>query len=284
MLIVLDVEKAVHKNIAGRLRSLIHPYEITTRVKKQNRVTVLYIRYSSHRGAVRFKKIYEYMIGAPKTILCSSELSLEGTPFTRFESNELKKHLMMNLVTSIIRRLGHTAEQLKLGFYDPMAENSQLASRLLTDIPELTVVSDMPRFYERESERLTEEMGASFLVSNSPERLSGCDIVICPEKTEQRLPVSDNTLIFTTCKPRVSMKGTVIYEYLPEYPYRYERIKPSDIDEVYFLSALYSLCGVKELSELVPLKCGDGSTLYSTDRLVQRLKRLKTPDELLRAE
>lgn len=280
MLIVLDVQKNESRDILSRIKALLHPYEIVTRVKKQNKVTVLYIRYISNRGRIRFKKIYEYAVGAPKTILCSKELQLEDTPFKRFESSELNKCLMQNFILSILRDLGSAAGELRLGFYDPMAENPELAEKLLKEVPKLSVVSNMPRFYERESERLVEQLGAPLLVSNSPEQLSHCDVVICPDKIEQHLPVSEQALIFTAEKPSVSLKGTVISEYFPEFPYRFDRLKPKSVDDVYFLSALYSLCGVRELSSLLPRKCGDGSVLYSRERLVQRLIRLRSPDEI----
>ncbi len=284
MLIVLDVKREKSLTLSRRLRSLFQPYEITARVKKQNKVTVLYLCYHAYRGEIRYKKLYEYAVGAPKTILCSQELDLSRTPFRRFESNALDKCLMQNFVLHLLRETGRLSQPLRIAYYDPMAENPAYLGKLLQETSALTVVSSMPRFYERESERLMEQWGVPLLVTNTPEGLSNCDILIAPDTITRHLPLSERTLVFTTARPAVSLKGTVIYEYFPEFPYRYQRLRAQTVAEGYFLSALYSLGGVKELAGLLPEKCGDGNTLYTADRLVQRLRHLKEPQELLCAE
>ncbi len=282
MLIVLEVERESNNGIVKKIKSLFHPYEIKTKIKKQNKVSVLYIRYKAYRGEIRFKKIYELAIGAPKTILCSKDIVLDNSPFKRFDNNEFNVVMMQNFICSILKKADIPPEKLNIAYYDPMAENPLFAEKLLEYTSKLTVVSNMPKFYEKESERIADSIGVPLLVSNSPERLSGCDIVVCPQKIDMHLPVSENTIVFTSSKPAVSLKSAAIYEYFPEFPYKYKRLKSRNTDDIYFLSALYSLCGVKELSRLIPLKGGDGNVMFTSDRLVHRLKSLKADDELMK--
>ena len=275
MLLVLDVKNDPHPTLSRRIRSLFRPYEIVVRVRKQNKVTFLFMRYHAYRGNIRFRKIYERSIGASKTILCSPELNLTHTPFRRFESTELTKCLMQNLVLRLVREL--SSLKLRLGVYDPMGENPSLPEALLQEASTVTVVTNMPRFYERESERLLHTQGVPLRVSRNPESLSACDLVICPEAITQHLPLSNRALVFTTEKPSVSVKGTVLYEYFPPFPYRYNRLRTRLLEDTYVLSALYTLCGVKELDKLVPESAGDGHTLFSAERLEQRLLHEKEP-------
>lgn len=282
MLIVLEVEKENRKGIVRKIKSIFHPYEIRTRVRKQNKVSVLYIRYKAYSGEIRFKKIYELAIGAPKTILCSRDIVLDNSPFTRFENDEFNIIMMQNFICSILKNIDEAVENLKIAYYDPMAEYPLFAEKLLEYTSQLTVVSNMPKFYEKESERIAASIGVPLIISNSPEKLSGCDMLICPQKIDIHLPVSENTIVFTSAKPAVSLKAATIYEYFPEFPYKYKRLRTRNTDESYFLSALYSLCGVKELSKLIPEKSGDGNVIYTTDRLVHRLKSFTVNQNLLK--
>ena len=284
MLLVLDVKKESHLNLRRRCKALFRPYEIVTRVRKQNKITLLYLHYHAYRGEIRFRRIYERAIGASKTILCSPELSLEHTPFRRFESSELTKCLMQNLVLYLLRELSDSSQPLRLGFYDPMAENPSIPEALLQECASLTVVTNMPRFYERESERLLHTLGVPLRVGQDPSLLSACDVVICPEVITRHLPLSPDTLVFTTATPAVSLKGTILYEYFPPFPYRYNRLRTRLLEDTYLLSALYSLCGVKELGKLLPESAGDGHTLFTAERLVHRLGHNKARPVLLCAE
>lgn len=279
MLTVLEIEKNSNKTLMQKIISLFRPYEISTATKKHNKIFVLYIKYRLNRGRIRYNKIYNYALCAPKTVLCSSELELENTPFSRFENDEYACIMMQNAVCDILGKADISPDSVKIAYYDPMADAPLFTEKLSDFTSQLTVITNMPKFYEKESERLSESIGASFTVNNSPERLSDCDILICPKRIDTKLPVSEKTIIFTTSKPAVSLRGTVIYEFFPEIPYKYQRLKPESLDSLYFLSALYSLCGVKELGKLIPAACGDGQILYTSERLAQRIKNISEPTE-----
>ena len=271
MLIVLDVKKEEASTPLKKVRALFRPYMLTANIRKQNKISVLYLHYRSYRGGIRFKKIYDYAIGVPKTILCSQEISLDNTPFRRFDNKDYPIILMQNFVSGVLAGLSDHDSKLRIGYLDPMAEHPLFVEKLLAFTSEITVVSDMPRFYERESERLMDSIGVPVVVSNSREKLSGCDLVICPDTITTHIPTSDSTIIFTCSKPTVTLNGTVIYNYHPEFPFRYQRLLPSDMDEVYFLSALYSLCGADELASLKPRKCSSEDTMYTDQQLSYRI-------------
>ncbi len=270
MIVVLDVEKVEKKGLWKTISSWYRPYEINVRIKKQNKISVLYLQYRQYRGAINYKKLYPYTIGYPKTILCDPQLNLEYSPFQRFHDLSFQRHMMENFVHMLLRRLTAASGSHTVCFYDPMGEFPLMAGRLLKELPTLTVLTDMVRFYEIESERVQEESGAGFIITNSPERLSDCQILISPKRIINPLPLTSGTIVFTTERPSVPVKGIVITEYHPIYPYQYRRLLPKGMDETLFLSALYSLCGIKDLSKLIPVRCSDGYTVFSPDQLLSQ--------------
>ena len=122
---------------------------------------------------------------------------------------------------------------------------------------------------------MMEAYGIPMQISNSTAQLTNCDIVVTSEPVETALPIPAQTLVFSVGKPLVSVKYTVISEYDIPVPYPYLRIKPDFLEDSYYLSALYTLCGIKELGELVPTGARDGATPFSMERLVLRLQGLQ---------
>lgn len=269
MLVVLEVQKIYSKDLKHKIKSFFHPYSITKKIMSKGDVSVLNICYQQYHGGIRFNKIYDHTIGESKTILCSNDISLKDTPFTRFNRNEFNIKMMENFVCDVLRQCADRCENLKISFYDPDAEYPLFAEKILEYVPSITVVSNMPRFYENESERMMNKIGASYIVSNSLERLAPCDILICPSKIKVHLPTARDTLIFTSYKPLVSTSGIVVTGYYPEFPQKYQDLKPDCVDELYFLSALYTLCDKVGLGNLMPIRCGNESFDFLKDDLIK---------------
>ncbi len=268
MLVVLDVQKIYSKDLKQKVKSFFRPYKITKKIVSNGDISILNICYKQYRGGIKFNKIYDHTIGESKTILCSDDISLKATPFKRFDRNEFNIIMMENFVCDILKKCCDNSNDIKISFYDPEAEYPLFVEKLLKYTSNITVVSNMPRFYENESERLMNTIGASPIVSNSLERLSPCNILICPSKIKVRLPTNQDSLIFTSYKPLVSTKGIVITKYYPEFPVKYIEIKPDCTDELYFLSALYTLCDKVNLAKLQPVKCGNESFDFLKDDLI----------------
>lgn len=272
MLVVLDVRKTELNSFMQKLKAIFRPYEINSDIITDNETAVLHIRYNQKRGGIRFNKIYKYTVGAPKTILCNNDLSLADTPFTRFESDEFNIKMMKNFICSVLKIADIPPYELKISFYDPTAEYPLFAEQLLSYTSCLTVVSSMPKFYENEAERHMNELGVSTVVSNSIEKLTPCDILICPSTIKVNLPTTTSSLIFTSHRPLVNISGTVITKYTPEFPVKFKEIKPECVDDFYFLSALYTLCGMTELEKLNPKSCECDTAKFSIEQTVRKIK------------
>ena len=60
-------------------------------------------------------------------------------------------------------------------------------------------------------------------------------------------------MVLTAGKPLVSLNGTVLWRYHFKMPDGFADIKPEELSEEYFCSALYTLGSQFELGSIVPL-------------------------------
>ncbi len=272
MIVALNIVKSQNNSFFEKFKSVFKPYDIYTDIISRNDIKILYIKYIQKRKKVNFKKIYECTIGYPKTIICSDKISLENTSFKRFKSNDFNVVMMKNFIMDILKSSDIAPSRLKISFYDPNAEYPLFAEELLDYTSQLTIVSNMPRFYENESERYMNEHGISVIVSNSVSKLMPCDILIAPSEIKCIIPTASSSLIFTSYRPSVPVSGTVMTQYIPEFPYEYSDLKPDFVDGFYFLSALYTMCGLTKLEDLIPVMCESGNKFLYKEQIIKKLK------------
>ncbi len=272
MLTVLKITNDTNLGTGKKIISLFKPYQIKTELRKCDDVEVNYINYILRHGNIRFDKLYNCCIGKRKTILCDNKISLEGSRLKRFTGIIFKKIMLDNFICSILEKANIPPTDIKISYYDPGAENPALAERLLSYCTNLTVVSDMPRFYENESERIAKTRGALFTVNNDVSALCPCDILIAPTIIKKPVPTSSNNIIFTVYPPASPVPGNIITDYFCDFPEKYISLTDDDIDDMYLLSALYSLCGIDSLAELIPHSCGGSGIKYSSDDIIRIIK------------
>ena len=277
MLIVLTVKHIPPADIRNKVKAYFKPYHIRSELLNSDQARVLHLTYESFRGDLRLGKLKKYTDDIGSTILCDKELSLKNTPYRRFESYEYNIIMMRRLLLSVLGKAGDVSQKLRIAFFDPKAEYPEIAEELLRCTSRLTVVSNMPRFYENESDRLLQEYGAPLIVSNSLSKLEGANILVCPAKIKIPLPTDSRTLVFTSQRPIIPVKGTVLTEYPPEIPQEYRQLCPEECDRLYFLSALYSLCHIEALAALNPVCCGDHISSLTEEQLIRRIRNLTAP-------
>lgn len=271
MIITLEIQDKRPKKLLQKLKAVFRPCEINARIKKQNKISVLQLTYKLYRGRPDMKKLAPFLVGCGDTIVCSKNCNINIAPYKRFENGSFAQVMMLNFVKDILARTDISPLRIKIAYYDPMGRYPYTAEALLEYCPGLTVVTNTPKFYETFSERLSEESGCSLIVSNTIDSLRDCDILLCSEAPDIHFPLSDDTIVFYASQPQIKQNGTSVYEYKTAVPYKYQRVRPEYIDEFSFLSALYTLCGVKELENLVPSAGADGEDIYTAERLVSRL-------------
>lgn len=262
MITVLSVTDKPPQNIHEKIRAVFKPCTVSATQISEKNFSLLHIRYQRHRGGIRFKKIYPLALGSPKEIICSAELDLSGTPFVRFENHELTERLFFNAVRSIFKSLNFKPENLSLTLYDSEGKFSYFAEFLLQYAVDVTVITNATEFYEKEAHRYMDNFGASLRIQS---QINGSvSFLVSPSRMGQTLPLEQNTLVFTPYKPSVGLNGLVFDKMTVQPPPIFQRLKPDEVDNLTFLSALYSLEFCRELGKLKPNGfeiCGQPYTL-----------------------
>lgn len=272
MMTVLNIIKDENKGLVKKILSCIKPYKIDTEMKQYGDFSIYTIHYYQRKGKIRTDKIYDVMRGKNKVILCDKNINLFNTPFRRFTSNALKRKLMQNYLFDVLKKANIDPSVLRISYYDPDAEFPSLARALLDYTSNLTVVTDMPKFYENEAERIFASCGASVTVSNHIDHLYPCDILISPAVIRKPISAAASTLIFTVQRPTVTVTGNVICDYKINLSNEYQSIIPDYIDEDYFLSGLYVICKQNNLGKYIPYACGNQFELYSPEIIIRQIR------------
>ncbi len=262
MITVLSITEHPPQNIREKIRAVFKPCTVSATEVSDKNVSLLHIRYQRHRGNIRFKKIYPLTLGGPKEILCSPQLDLSGTPFVRFENNELTERLFFNAVRFLFKNINLSPEKLTLTLYDLNGNFSYFAELLLQYAVNVTVVTNAETFYEKEAQRYMDTFGASLRIQS--QTYGSVPLLVAPDCIGQSLLLDQKSLIFTPYKPAVGLNGLIFDKMIVCPPPFFQRLKPAEIDDLTFLSALYSLEFCRELGKLRPNGfeiCGQPYTL-----------------------
>lgn len=272
MLTLLSITDMPAGKLSEKIKALFKPYHIETKINKSGDISIMDMKYYRLRGKIRYDKIYELCIGKRKTLLCSRDTDLDGTFFHRFDDKEFRMILMGNYICEALTKADIAPSDLRISYYDPHAQYPSLLGRLTHFADMITVVSDMPRFYENEAERLSDENGAVINVSNDPENLNPCNILIAPEIIEKSLPITQVTPIFTIAQPAAPCRGTVITDYHASLPQEYSTLRNSSFLDEYIMAAIYSLCGKKKLGSTIPYSCSNSTDIFFLEGTVRLIR------------
>ena len=270
MLTVLEIKKEEPKSLADRVMSVVKPYSIETEIKKTKNIEVANVKYTFRRGEIRFDKILNHCMGKSKTVLCSESVSLKNTPFRRFCGLEYKKIMMQNFLTDVLSKLYNESYDMNIVYFDSTAENPLFVQQLLKFTSNLTVISDMPRFYENEMERVADDCGASVTVSNDIDAAGNFDILISPTVIDREIAAPSGSIVFTVSVPKAPVSGICITDYHVHFPAEYQSILPEEIDEDIFLAALYSLCGITSLADEIPFSCSNSYSIFTEQAMIRK--------------
>lgn len=262
MITILTVTDKPPQNKHEKIRAVFKPCTVSATQISEKNFSLLHIRYQRHRGSIRFKKIYPLALGSPKEILCSAELDLSGTPFVRFENHELTERIFFNAVRFMLKNFDFKPEELSLTLYDSEGKFSYFAEFLLQYAVNVTVITNAVLFYEKEAQRYMDTFGASLRIQSQIN--DSVPFLISPSCISQTLPLEQSTLVFTPYRPSVSLNGLIFDTMTIQSPPIFQRLKPDEIDDLTFLSALYSLELCRELGKLNPNGfeiCGQSYTL-----------------------
>lgn len=273
MITALNAEYAEKGRGLFRLINSLRPDSVNIELRRARGVCLKYVTYKTYSGRIKLDKL-DSAIGSNRSrLLCSSEYKFpQGSGYMRFCSNEFAVRLCTNMAYEAIKKAEHP-EIIKVGIYDPKAVNPDLLLYVLEFCSDVVAVTNESRVYNCQLSRALDEFGASAVITNRTEELSDRDIVIAPTAIKIQLPIRSGAILLTIEKPKVQQSGLVYFRYHFRMPNGFANIKPSEFDEVYFCSALYTLENQYELGSIVPSLCSNENCSQTVSSLSAYLSR-----------
>lgn len=271
MITVLSLSDDIPRHFFGKIKAFFKPCTVSATLASDKEFSVLHIRYLRHRGNINFKKIYSFALGSPKEILCRSDIDLSNTPFVRFDDNKLSLRLFYNSVRNILKTAALTPEHTQLTLYDEKGEYSYFAEFLLQYASQVRVITEAREYYEKEAQRYMDTFGASLIIQKKLQSRAG--ILVSPSRLHSPIPLEHDDIVFTPEPPAVGLRGIVFERMTLRPPPALLRLKPDEIDDMTFLSALYALEYRHEISK-IPVQgfetCGKIKTLNQCSEICKR--------------
>ena len=239
------------KKFANKLRR----DKVEIKINRARGVALKHITYTSFSGEVRLDRA-DRIIGEQRSqLLCSDKLIFpHRSGYRRFESQSFSSRLCANMALAVLKEFGQSAD-LRLGIYDPRAVAADFMLKSLEYCSNPIAVSYNHEPYTLARERALDELGASVTVTKNISELDKCDFIVAPANISERLPAKANTVILTVGDPSVPIGGECYGSYCFRMPNGFDTIKPHELSEEYFCSALYTLGAQYELGSIIPLSC-----------------------------
>jgi len=270
MLTALNIEDYTRHG-AGRLLSLLRRNRIRVEHRYCDAVAVKSIVYERRRGRVSWTSVDRFLKDRRGQLLCPPELELpQDSGFRRFHSNELNRRLCENAALYLVRELRE--ERPGIVLIDGAGDYAPLCACLLDYTDRVRVVTDSPRVYLEEADRLLEEKGAVLRISTDRSRIRDAGIIIAPARLDEVLGCADDAVILSGESPACPQPAPVIDTYTFDLPEKFRSLCPGYLEPMYFASALYTLAGVHELGGAIFSRCCDGRILHTRMSLLKQLK------------
>ena len=198
-----------------------------------------------HHGKIPWKKLETCLGILRDNILIPDDITIpEGINITKFSPDILPRLMLMNSATDYITNHKQIFQNKSLTVFDEKGIYTQYIEKLLPCFGNIKIVTDGTDIYLSLSQRLLETYGFSLIISE--EENFNSDVIITHSC---KVPLYFNGIVFTNEKKYI-MNAMVCYGNEINLPNQYESLRPQNIEDILFASALYEKCGVTELRNL----------------------------------
>ena len=257
MITVLSVRQAERRRGLAGVLDRFRRDRAETELLRARGVSVKRVNLTTFRGKPSFDRAEKAVGAERRRILCAEVLSLpRDMGYKRFESPLFSSRICGNMFLAVLREAKHGAS-LRVGIYDPGAIATDILTGALECCCDVKAVTCRADRYALAARRALEDMGASSVITSRIDELSDRDFVLAPSNIAQPLPLGASCITLTVGEPRERAGGTVYTSYSFKMPKGFAELKPDELSEEYFCSALYTLGGQYELGSIVPLSCGN---------------------------
>ena len=231
---------------------------VEVHTRRARGVTLRHVIYTSYSGELRLEKTIDAVGAQRSRILCSERLIFpRQSGFRRFSSTAFSSRLCTNFALSALS-LCERAAGLRVAIYDPAAYCADFLLAVLEHCSDVAVVTSCFEPYICAARRALDELGAAVYLTKNRSELGRRDLIIAPQRIAEELPLGADSVILTAAEPPANTPGTLLCSYRFKMPNGFAEIKPAELSEEYFCSALYTLSSQFELGSIIPLSvCGN---------------------------
>lgn len=283
MVTALTIKKQHSLSFSQKIKSLVAPYEIEGRhyTDKATGLNLIHITYTQKFGSVRFDRIKRFAKISFIDTVCNKNLRLpQKLGFTRFFDNKLMNRYTVSFALLTLKQAKINPHKIKICLYDPYGLYVSCMQQLLQYSSVLKIYTKQEQLYLSESSKAYTQCGVSPIICDSIQVLAPCDVLIAPYKIKQPVPTGKKTVIFTSEQPASPLSGIIFDSYIAKLPEALKKIKPAELDDTYFMSALYSAGGLDWLAGTVPDRCINGGNILSFEGCAKILRSLIGTDNL----
>lgn len=199
--------------------------------------------YADRRGEVDLTALPAIVGNSAQRILLCDGIDVDLSPPMRlFTPSLFFSMIFMNSALDFIKVEDTPPEQRILGIVDPDAHLPHAILPFVKLAKTIKVYTKSPKKYEALSAELLEDWGLSLILSDTPQALSDCTVLLDPFAQNGK---SFSGLLTLHKNGRSVLSGESI-ALPPEYAERC----PQGADPAWFAAALYELCNVSELKSL----------------------------------
>ena len=204
--------------------------------KTAGSVTLRHIVYTSYSGELKLERLNSLAGVERCRLLCSERLIFpRQSGYRRFCSTAFSSRLCTNFALGVLKSFKNAAD-LRVAIYDPAAYCADYLLSVLEYCADVTVVTSCFEPYFCAADRALCKLGAAVMVTGNRSELERSDFVIAPQ------PISEEI-----------------------------KLKPFDLSEEYFCSALYTIGGQHQLGSILPLSAEGSRGVRSISEFAQLL-------------
>lgn len=273
MLTALSVKVPAQRQKWDALRKRLRRDRIEVETMQARGVTLRHVTYISYSGQLRLDKL-DSAIGARRDgLLCSDRLIFpRQSGYRRFSSTAFSSRLCTNFALGLLQSCKNAA-RLRVALYDPEAYCADYLFSLLEICSDVAVVTSCYEPYFYVADRALNELGAAALVTKNRAELKNRDVIIAPRPVAESLPVDGSAYVFTVSPACEGLGGRVFDRYHFRMPNGFAQIKPEELGEEYFCSALYTLGAQYELGSIMPLSASGSAGVRDLKTLANSLDK-----------
>ncbi len=164
-----------------------------------------------------------------------------------FKPTTLNIFLCQNAFLDIL----NLTKKANIGIYNPSGK-CNIIDILGKFSRNINVFSNNIDFYNAKAEELLENFGIYISLKSKTSILKSCNIIYAPQKIKDYIPTSNKTFIFTPFKPAVSLNGFIVSNFELTLPAKFKSLKPTNLSDTYFASALLELENCENLKKESP--------------------------------